>query len=432
MAYVNSLDHSFVNFDEALDDVVLPAYGSAAIAFEFKLPAGAFSISANDAITVNITDVEGTTVIATIGSAVITDLCANAVIAGVDSEDDFPFVGFQTSQDLFVALQELGYTATGFSFFQCCPDLDDSVSAAGVTINLSRGIISVEIPNETATEFDTLGIDFEQCFKYSITIGATTLLSNPFKRIDSNKFLTWVEYSNNEDAYDFFYPLTTTKNKLWFPMYTYKSGYPEDRKIYLKSNKSYKLLKASIEKEWEAFVNYMPDKIHDRIVVAMAHDNVYFLNATINDFVFKKDAYDIDWDDNVLVDVATAKFHVEHQFAGRNSNCEERVPCITAPPPPPCTPVNIPSFVLPDARVNEAYSVSIAYTGTEPVIKTGETKPSWMTIDNPVSGHIRLHGTPTTSATGVFISVTLGNCSGTGTVTKTDTIDVISIPVNLG
>jgi hypothetical protein len=423
MAYTYSLAHSFVNFDAALDDIHLPMFGSLAISFQFKLPPGFDSVTTPTAITVDLTDTTGTT-ITTITSATITDLCANAVMAGI-TDDSFPLGVFQTREDLFIALQLLGYSANNFQFYQCCTDLPNSVSAAGVTINFSRGIINVEITDNVATNFSTASlVDVDECFKFAINIGATRLLSNPFKRVASKQFLTWTRYSNNEDAYDFYYPIDGIENKLWLPMYTYKQGYPDDRKIYLKSDKSYKLLKSSIEKEYETKVTYLPDKVHERIVVAMAHDYVYFLNATIDNYVFKKDEYQIDWDEDVQVDVATAKFKVEHQFAGRNSNCEQRLPCADQIVPPPCTAVVITTATLPNATANQAYSAYISYTGTPPVTLSGFSGASWLHWAYDTNNRIHLTGTPTGSDVGsTTVSFTLTNC--------TDQTDAFSAALNV-
>ncbi len=427
MAYTYSLLHSFVNFDSDLSDVTLPAYNSFAIAFQFKLPPGAFAIGAGT-VSVEIVDLSNAT-LAILGSAVVTDLCANAVITGI-AENDFPTVNYQTKEDLFVALQLLGYSATGFTFYQCCcENLPDSTTPIpGITITFSRGVIGVVIPEVTMTGIVAMG----QCFKYAVTIDDTALISNPFIRVE-NEYLTWMRYSNNESAYNLYYCNGTFENRIWLPMYCRKPAYPEDRKIYMKNNKTYKITKASIEKEWEVAINYFPDKIHDRIVVALAHDNIYFQNQQISDNIFKKDEYKIDWDEYPPIDVAQASFKVLQSFAGRNSNCEKPVPCaiVAGGGGGGCIGVSIPATSLPNATVGVAYDVTIPFSGDAPVILTAFDVPAWMDHDI-LTGSVHLTGSPAAGdeGTGITVSFTLSNCAGANTPSFTDTINVNPVVSN--
>lgn len=92
---------------------------------------------------------------------------------------------------------------------------------------------------------------------------------------------------------------------------------------------------------------------------------------------------------------------------------------------PACIPVSIPSVTLPDAVVGDAYSYSIALTGTSPFALSSIVKPAWMTI--AVSGsNINFTGTPDSAdeSAGVAVSFTVSNCSGANTADFSDSIDV--------
>jgi hypothetical protein len=93
---------------------------------------------------------------------------------------------------------------------------------------------------------------------------------------------------------------------------------------------------------------------------------------------------------------------------------------------PPCVPVTLPVVTLPDARVNIAYSETIALTGSAPFTLSDVVKPDWMTI--AVNGsNVNFTGTPTAQAQNVTISFKVNNCSGSS-ADFTDAIDVLESP----
>jgi hypothetical protein len=102
---------------------------------------------------------------------------------------------------------------------------------------------------------------------------------------------------------------------------------------------------------------------------------------------------------------------------------------ITVTVEPACVNVGISGepIYLPNAVVGVAYSYSIPLTGTAPINITNIVKPSWMTMG--VSGSaVVVNGTPTGGdvGTGITVSFDLDNCSGAGTKSYSDTIDVIA------
>lgn len=82
---------------------------------------------------------------------------------------------------------------------------------------------------------------------------------------------------------------------------------------------------------------------------------------------------------------------------------------------------------LPNAVAGVAYSYTIPLTGTAPFSIGSIVKPSWMSIA-VVGSTVELTGTPAGGDVGTAINVSfeLTNCSGAGTKSYADTIDVIA------
>ncbi len=106
-----------------------------------------------------------------------------------------------------------------------------------------------------------------------------------------------------------------TFNEVHLPILIKNPKFPEARKTYIQSNKQYKVLSAVIEKEWECKTDILPDIMHEKIAVMLAHDNIHFTNHKIDSDVYKKDDYDIDWPDSDTSETAIATFKVNTPFA---------------------------------------------------------------------------------------------------------------------
>lgn len=102
-------------------------------------------------------------------------------------------------------------------------------------------------------------------------------------------------------------------------------------------------------------------------------------------------------------------------------------------PPPGCVaPAIVGSPSLPDGQALEAYFSSVALTGSAPFNLTNVTKPGWMNISvnetSPGSGSyvVSLSGLPPMSAIGTGIAVSFDVNNACGTVSFSDTIDVVA------
>ena len=351
---VTSPKYSLVSFNGDLEDVRLPAYRTFATAFQLKISIDS-DVVYGESFEVSIWDVDMIAAIQIYGNAIPIGLWVKFIggisfLPSSDPASSFPITvvyGFglvtpgvyAEPEDFFKKCRDSGYyNCYSESFLHILCSLrhsltnipfditDKTGNFINMTLTLYTAILKVVIDDTIDSDFNDLGIltNYE-CFRYSVrntTIGQ--IYSNPFKREFSNEFITEVEYYNNEDCFDFVYTLPQNTNKIQLPIQCKKPKYPEQRKVYKKSDNSFKVLSAIIEKEYECSTAYFTDALHEKVAVMLAHDFVHFKNNIIDLDVTKKDEYDPQWQD-LNVDMCPAKFKVSVPFVGRNSNCERRI-----------------------------------------------------------------------------------------------------------
>lgn len=448
MAIISPI-HSFIDFQDRLEGVLLPIHNLYKLAFQFSFEYD--TAGWNDTVKIKLVSADKNTVYADLPGTIhnLADLCAWCNFANMPTEDAFPITvasneiieagTYNTLKDFVDALITAGLFGAPSTFLLCCSygysdnyTIDYSSSTAGgtVVISFKRGLEYVRFEEEAGGMDLTSLIPAGTCFRIAIenVTKAEIHYSNVLFRESKDTYLTTVEYSSNEDTYGFSYPAGVS-NMVTLPMYALNPKYTEDRKVYIKSNKQYKVLHASIEKEWTVQTAPLADELHERINVLLAHDNITFSNRKINGTVVKNDEYKINWDDTQWGErtaVAGATFSINTVFAGRNSNCDQRPVCSFSPissNPPPCIPVGIAGTIfLPDAIQGEPYNASVQLTGAVPFELVSADGPDWMQID--IAGdNVILSGTPVYDAINLSVNLTIRNC-GSNYIQYADTIDV--------
>jgi hypothetical protein len=174
--------------------------------------------------------------------------------------------------------------------------------------------------------FDT-HVSCEQCFKMAadVKIGAITTIvpTNTFYRSCDPYFTSVLEYTCDENAYGFNYCEADLPNRVRLPLVLTKPQFQDEESIYTRSDGSIKILKSVTKEEFEGKVDYLNKDFHERIKVALSHDNVSMESDHYTGGLRKQGGYEIEWIDFMMYTAATAKFKaLATPYLVRNNNCE--------------------------------------------------------------------------------------------------------------
>jgi hypothetical protein len=177
------------------------------------------------------------------------------------------------------------------------------------------------------SEFET--IQLNQCFRFAlrVTVGATKyyFLLTCFKKV-IEEFVSTIEYACAENSYGFAYCDQYVPNKVRLPFFLAKPNRKADRNIYFKSNGIAKVTKSVLRKEYEGFVDYLPDQLHDKLQVALEHETVFIDSAQYTGEVRISEDYDVKWPDlnDYLYAPASFKVNATPWVAALNNcaNCD--------------------------------------------------------------------------------------------------------------
>ena len=157
----------------------------------------------------------------------------------------------------------------------------------------------------SATLKDAIGVDW---------------YSNLLRRYENQKGeLALLSYTCDTTTFDL--PFTSSRPiRQWLPIWLNKPAFNQKDEIYEKLSGERVVLFATINKEWQAQTDYIPEWWHERIVLALSCDKV-FVNGTR---LTKSDNYDIDWDNHTEADcgvwLAKATWKMVANVTSRNSN----------------------------------------------------------------------------------------------------------------
>lgn len=150
-----------------------------------------------------------------------------------------------------------------------------------------------------------------------------------FRKSCEDCYTSKLEYSNNENAFGFGYVdilgAFIKSNVIRLPFYLKEPQFPTQKNVFTLSNGSKKTLSARVEKEWIVETDLMPKEWHERLVIALAHDNINVVNtnANINSSVIMEGNYEIDWLGFLNYPLAKATFKLKQiPYNNINSNCK--------------------------------------------------------------------------------------------------------------
>lgn len=112
-------------------------------------------------------------------------------------------------------------------------------------------------------------------------------------------------------------------NRIRLPFEIVKPQFPEEKSVYRKANGETKTLSVVVRKTYEGQTDYFPEKWHERLKMALAHDSVSIEGDKYLGGVSQDGDYNIEWVDFLDYPTAPAKFKVQvTPFEAFNSNCQ--------------------------------------------------------------------------------------------------------------
>ena len=146
------------------------------------------------------------------------------------------------------------------------------------------------------------------CFKYSV----------------DKCFTSKITYTNNEDAFGFYYASNLILNSIRLPMYAVNPAFDIEQKTYVRSNGIRTKVFARLAKKYKFVTDFLTEELHQKLVVALNHDNV--LIATSTDYQLEctfENEYNQDFPSIMQgMNIWPADFQVyETPFNEINNNC---------------------------------------------------------------------------------------------------------------
>lgn len=146
---------------------------------------------------------------------------------------------------------------------------------------------------------------FRLCFyKVSLSFGgyihACQGTSNCLVKTNDLCFTTKITYGNDEDSFGFIADDSGYQNSVRLPMYLSRPQYPGKEKGYQFWTGRFKKLSERRNKTWLLKTDWMIEQWHERLVIALACDNVQVTNEAAgltDENIYKEEEYKIGWDE---------------------------------------------------------------------------------------------------------------------------------------
>lgn len=112
------------------------------------------------------------------------------------------------------------------------------------------------------------------------------------------------------------------KNRIRLPIKITRPQYPEERSTFRNANGATKTMSVVVRKTLEGETDWMPEQWHEKLKIALAHDEVNIEGDKYNTNVSQDGDYEIEWTDFLDYPTAKAKFKVQvTPFSATNNNC---------------------------------------------------------------------------------------------------------------
>lgn len=113
------------------------------------------------------------------------------------------------------------------------------------------------------------------------------------------------------------------KNRIRLPFYLTRPQYPREANVFRRADGSTKVQSVIIRKVFEGETDNLPKEIHERLIIALSHDDVTIEGRYLSTGVSLDSDYDIDWLKFLDHPLAKAAFKVQvTPFNYSNDNCQ--------------------------------------------------------------------------------------------------------------
>lgn len=235
----------------------------------------------------------------------------------------------------------------------------NSNAGSDVFVKLIKGGVAVGTPKQMGLVQQTIGpydyyyinnisdMEFEteieegECFYlriYSMQEGDPFELNlfqtSCFQKIADPCWTSVIKYRCNENSFGLYYNvdngagnlISSFYNKIRLPFYLKEPQFPVTRNVFIKSDGSRKKLSARIANEYMVGTDYMPKAWHEKLIVALEHDELFITNTNsgFTDQAFSQEgSYDINWQKFLDYPTAPAAFKLmKTPYYNVNSNCQ--------------------------------------------------------------------------------------------------------------
>lgn len=264
---------------------------------------------------------------------------ANTCYGQDNSIGEIPY-SYATEAELLAAISDaIGYTLSDTEPFEvCCPVRTDfciiiqDVDGAFYANTLLSNTTKMSFVDASLAISDNILPG--QCFKYCVLFDNgidppdIKSCSQLFVRDDSDCYRTTIKYYGNDNQFDFVYR-NDTYNLVRLPTYLRKPVFPTEERVFKKSDGTYRRQWAMVEKEWDAVTDYLPEWMHECLVIALKHDNVVVTSPDAGltaETLTQLGSYDINWQEKEDI-YAPANFKLRQPVTGMNRNCRPSSTC---------------------------------------------------------------------------------------------------------
>jgi hypothetical protein len=160
-----------------------------------------------------------------------------------------------------------------------------------------------------------------ECFNL-VLLGSNNVVravSNTFQYLCDSKYTSTVQYSLDGPGFERDCP--TCLNRVRLPLYLTEPQYSQEQEVYTLKSGYRRHLSAEIGKTYNLKTDFLPDELHQKLVIALSHDEVHIDGILLT----KSEAYNIDWGNTETINgvkYAMASAGMVENVTTRNDNCD--------------------------------------------------------------------------------------------------------------